>query len=107
MRKSRYYKIITIPPSHPMYVMSNRGKVAEHRLIMAEHIGRPLERDDIVHHRDGNRLNNDLSNLELLPRRIHMLIEERRRLANTIYYLTARVEELDEELGRLGFLERI
>lgn len=44
---------------------SNRGVVLEHRWVMAEFLGRPLESYETVHHIDGNRQNNDLSNLEL------------------------------------------
>lgn len=41
------------------------GYVLEHRKVMAEHIGRPLKRTESVHHIDGNRQNNDISNLQL------------------------------------------
>ena len=39
--------------------------VLEHRVVMERHLGRPLRRNETVHHRDGNRLNNDITNLEL------------------------------------------
>lgn len=42
-----------------------------HRLVMALHLHRPLFPTEIVHHRDGNRINYHISNLELLTRRIH------------------------------------
>jgi hypothetical protein len=41
------------------------GTILEHRLMMEDHLGRYLEEWEIVHHRDGNRSNNVLSNLEL------------------------------------------
>lgn len=41
------------------------GYVAEHRLLMAQRLGRMLRPGEVVHHRDGNRQNNDLANLEL------------------------------------------
>lgn len=39
----------------------------EHRVLMEQMLGRELMPGEIVHHKDGNKLNNDLSNLELLP----------------------------------------
>ena len=40
-------------------------KVFQHREIMAKCIGRSLLREESVHHKDGDKLNNELSNLEL------------------------------------------
>lgn len=44
--------------------LGGRG-VLEHRLVMARELGRPLNRTEQVHHRDGNRTNNEIANLEL------------------------------------------
>lgn len=39
--------------------------ILEHRLVMAEFLGRSLEKWETVHHIDGDKQNNDISNLQL------------------------------------------
>ena len=41
-------------------------RVLEHRAVMEDMLGRPLQKSEIVHHIDCDRLNNDLENLVLL-----------------------------------------
>lgn len=53
-------------PDHPM--ANSAGAVYEHRLVMSESIGRPLTSDESVHHRNGDRLDNRIENLELWSR---------------------------------------
>jgi hypothetical protein len=50
---------------------NSRGYTLEHRLVLSEHLGRPLLADEIVHHKDGDKLNNKISNLELVTREMH------------------------------------
>lgn len=45
-----------------------------HRLIMEQILGRELSSDELVHHIDGNKWNNDPSNLQIVTRREHAQI---------------------------------
>ena len=47
------------------------GYVREHILVMERHLGRRLTAGECVHHRDHDRKNNDLSNLEVVMREAH------------------------------------
>lgn len=41
------------------------GSIREHILVMQKHLGRQLKKGEVVHHIDGNKTNNELSNLDL------------------------------------------
>jgi hypothetical protein len=47
----------------------DKGKrifIDEHRKIMEDYLGRKLKRNEVVHHKDGNKNNNKLDNLEVM-----------------------------------------
>lgn len=47
-------------------------RILKHRYVMERHLDRPLRSYEIVHHKDGNKLNNSIKNLELTARDEHV-----------------------------------
>ena len=58
---------------HPESPMADcKGYVLEHRFIVAKYIGRSLTKEDIVHHINGKKSENNIENLYLTNRRDHI-----------------------------------
>jgi hypothetical protein len=70
--KDRIGYILLWKPGHPNAGIGH-GKqyVLEHRFVMSEHLGRPLEKWEFVHHRNGIKDDNRIENLELLTKHNH------------------------------------
>ena len=73
-------KIVRVSKYHPYYQTSNKGNISESRLVMAEHLGRNLTKDDIVYYKDGNQEDSSIGNLIVLTRREFATIRDLKRL---------------------------
>jgi hypothetical protein len=71
------YVLLHITPDNPYYPMARQDKpgwaafVLEHRLIMAQHLGRLLKPEEIVHHKNGIKDDNRIENLFLTTQKKH------------------------------------
>jgi HNH endonuclease len=63
-----------------VYIKTESGWVAEHKLVAEEKIGRELLSSEIVHHRNGNTTDNHEDNLQVVTRKEHMAIHARAEL---------------------------
>lgn len=62
-----YYAVV---PEHPNRTKHNY--VLAHRIIIENHLGRLLDKNEIIHHIDGNKKNNDISNLQVMKALEHV-----------------------------------
>lgn len=62
----------------------NSGRVYYHRFIMSLYLGRNLKSSEQVHHKDENKLNNSIFNLEILSSSEHAKIHNPSTIGNGI-----------------------
>lgn len=69
--------LYALVPEHPK--ATKNGYVLMHRVVMENYLGRVLNDDEVIHHKDHNKKNNDLSNLELLNKVEHVKLHGKER----------------------------
>ena len=102
------YVLVYIYPNDFFFPMANnRHRIIEHRLVMAKHLGRCLQRWELVHHKNGVKDDNRIENLELTTNGSHALEHHKgykdgytRGLTDgrnkQIRQLKARIKELED-----------
>lgn len=73
------------------FTVRGRGKILFHRLVMSESLGRMLKSWEHVHHKDGDKQNNNLENLEIVSNTAHATITQ---LVKENTALRAEIERL-------------
>lgn len=80
---SHGYVLVRVPRDHPLHIAN--GYAYEHRMVVSEQLGRWLSSDEVVHHINGDKVDNRTENLEVMRRdehnRLHILEEDRRDTA--------------------------
>ncbi len=78
--------------THRACAVASDGYELEHRYVMEIHLGRALLTSEHVHHKDGNKTNNELSNLEVVMASDHNHIHSSSVRLNTAEAIKKRVK---------------
>jgi len=72
---SNGYILLRMPRHH---LADSRGYVYEHRFVAEQILGRPLQNNEIVHHKDNVKTNNNPDNLEIVKSIAHHKVKHRK-----------------------------
>lgn len=78
-------------PEHPK--ATKNGYVLEHRIVMENHLDRLLNSDEVVHHIDHNKKNNDISNLQVMNKLEHLRYHGNLQVAKMVTFICKNCEE--------------
>ena len=79
-------------PEHPR---ASNGRVFEHILVAEEALGRPIMRNEVVHHKNHKKMDNRPENLEVVTRsqHVHNHYDTGRKLVKRIEYLEGLLDD--------------
>ena len=94
--------IYAVVPEHPK--ATKNGYVLQHRIVAENQLGRMLLDNEIVHHKDENKKNNEESNLEVLDRVEHLRLHGQEKGLKVAELLCVNCEKVFERRVGQTFL---
>ncbi len=86
-----------------MYIFNHphapKNRIQVHRLVMEKELGRYLKSDEVVHHIDGDKQNNALSNLVLKTRGEH--VSDHFKAGHEVLHLRQQVKDLEATIDNI------
>ena len=70
------FELNNVKKNNYKYTTIGGKQIRIHRFVMQKHLGRELLSSELVHHKDGNKHNNDITNLEIVSRARHALLHK-------------------------------
>lgn len=96
------YRYCRTEPPHPKRNSNNLYPL--HRVLMENKLGRLLEKGEIVHHKDGDKRNNIIDNLEVLSNVEHAKLHAKRVSRITIKCpICGRLFKMRLKLAKIRF----
>lgn len=80
----------------------NGRRILEHRLVMERHLGRKLATSEVIHHKNHNKLDNRLENLEITDRSRHRKHHPKTHRPDVIDEQLANKYAAGDSLQKLG-----
>lgn len=106
MRSGGYPGVLVNPDNFFYSMTGNQRYVREHRLVMAQALGRCLQDWEHVHHKNGNKLDNRIENLELTSNGSHSLAHSKGYKDGYLKGLTdGRNEQIRQLQAKIKILE--
>lgn len=84
-----------------VWINGKRVRVKQHRWVMEQSIGRPLSSHENVHHINGEKTDNRIENLEIMPQGKHSAHHNNKRTYKRGYKLNLSEEEKIKRGNRL------
>jgi len=76
--RSNWFNLLGYLACTVKYNDGSKKTVLQHRELMEEHLGRKLDSIELIHHKDGDKRNNIIANLELTNKKKHINIHRKK-----------------------------